>query len=138
MWYFEHPDLDFDVKNYFFIKYLPIARPKLVPKWKMLRIYWNLIKIEIWYKYLIKTIFDIKIKISVFKCAKFQDILRIFNFETNLGLLRGKYLIKIIFHIKIKIGIHSFLYKHKLYKFYISISSISLPRLKKPLKLSIW
>ena len=32
----------------FFVKYLLIARPKLVPKWKMLRIYWNLIKIEIW------------------------------------------------------------------------------------------
>ena len=28
-----------------FIKYLLPARPKLVPKWKMLRIYWNWIKI---------------------------------------------------------------------------------------------
>ena len=42
--YCEYPNLDFDVKN-FFIKYLPIARPKLVPKWIMLRIYWDLIKI---------------------------------------------------------------------------------------------
>ena len=29
--YWEYPNLDFDVKI-FFIKYLPIARPKLVPK----------------------------------------------------------------------------------------------------------
>ena len=51
----------------FFIKYLPITRPQLIPKWKMLRIYWNLIKIEIWLKYLIKIIFDIKIEIGFFK-----------------------------------------------------------------------
>ena len=39
--YFKYVDLSFNVKM-FFIKYMPIARPKLVPKWKMLRIYWNL------------------------------------------------------------------------------------------------
>ena len=83
IWYFEYPDLDFDVKSFFhsilttslaqigpkiksaqsllkfgtfdisnilisilmskiiFIKYLPLLRPKLVPKLKVLRIYWN-------------------------------------------------------------------------------------------------
>ena len=31
----------FKCKKWFFIKYIPVARPKLVPKWKTLRIYWN-------------------------------------------------------------------------------------------------
>ena len=48
VWYFEYPDLNFDVKKFFFIKYLPSAWPKLISKWKMLRIYWNLIKNEVW------------------------------------------------------------------------------------------
>ena len=38
IWYFKHAN--FDV-NFFFIKYLPIARPQLVQKWKILRIYWD-------------------------------------------------------------------------------------------------
>ena len=40
--YFRYVDLNFNVKNVFLIKHLPIARPQLVPRWKMLRIYWNL------------------------------------------------------------------------------------------------
>ena len=36
---------------------------------------------------------------------KFQQILGIFDFGTNLGLTGDKYLIKIIFDIKIEIGI---------------------------------
>ena len=32
-------------KMFFLIKHLPIARPQLVPKWKMFRIYWNLAKL---------------------------------------------------------------------------------------------
>ena len=30
--YFQYANLDFDVKNVFLIKYLPIARPQLVAK----------------------------------------------------------------------------------------------------------
>ena len=39
------------------------------------------------------------------RCAKFQQILSIFNFGANLGLTGAKYFIKIIFDIKIEIGI---------------------------------
>ena len=42
MWYFEYLDLDSDIKNNF-MKYLPPVRPKLVPKLKVFRIYWNLV-----------------------------------------------------------------------------------------------
>ena len=31
------------MSNMIFMKYLPPVRSKLVPKWKMLRIYWNLV-----------------------------------------------------------------------------------------------
>ena len=41
MWYFEYPDLDFmSIANY--IRYLTPVRAKLVAKWKVLRICWNL------------------------------------------------------------------------------------------------
>ena len=39
--YFKYANLEFDVKMVF-MKYLPPFRAELVPKWKMLRIYWNL------------------------------------------------------------------------------------------------
>ena len=39
--YFKYANLEFDVKMVF-MKYLPPVRAELVPKWKMLRIYWNL------------------------------------------------------------------------------------------------
>ena len=61
-------------------------------------------------KYLIKIIFDIKIEIDIFvylniKCAKFEQILSIFNFGAKLGLTGGKYFIKINFDFKIEIDI---------------------------------
>ena len=33
--YFKYANLDFDVKRVFYIKYLPITRRQLVPKWKI-------------------------------------------------------------------------------------------------------
>ena len=45
--YFKYTSINL-MSKMIFIKYLPPAGSKLVPKSKMLRIYWNLIKIEIW------------------------------------------------------------------------------------------
>ena len=42
IWYFEYPNLGFDVKV-IFIKYLSPVWHKLVPKLEVLRIYWNLV-----------------------------------------------------------------------------------------------
>ena len=40
-WYFKYPGLDFNIRI-IFIKHLPAVRSKLVPKLKVLIIYWNL------------------------------------------------------------------------------------------------
>ena len=45
IWYFEYPDLDFDVKNYFLSNIFQLLGQNWSKNKKMLSIYWNLIKI---------------------------------------------------------------------------------------------
>ena len=59
-------------------------------------------------KYLIKIIFDNKIKIDIVEIStvsNFNKCWPFLDFGTNLGLTGGKYVAKIIFHIKIEISI---------------------------------
>ena len=66
IWYFEYPNLGFDVKV-IFIKYLSPVWHKLVPKLEVLRIYWNLAQ----------SIFQICQ--SWFCCQKYFSLLNIYQ-----------------------------------------------------------
>ena len=95
------------ISKIIFIKYLPLVRPKMVPKSKMLRIYWNLAHVIFWIsrswfwfqKLFLSNIYQLPGPnwSQNQKCTEFIEIWK------NRNLI--KILITIIFDIKIEIGI---------------------------------
>ena len=82
--YFQYPDLNFDVKKYFLANIYQLLCPTWYQREKCLEFVEIWSKIENWKKYLIKIIFDIKIKIGIFEISNVPNFNKFWAFSFDI------------------------------------------------------